>query len=95
MNEDVVFTVQNIKSIGLSQYHKYVSDVLIDRKVSIHHPIREMIWLYLSVNFLKEFLRPSNKLPAFKSDCKSQHFCFASNLEDHAPAHGNYNSMNT
>ena len=28
VSEDVVHTVQNIKSIGLSKYQKYVSDVL-------------------------------------------------------------------
>ena len=37
--DSVVTTVQPIRSIGYSQYQKYVRDVIYTRSVSIHQPI--------------------------------------------------------
>ena len=66
MNEDVVFTVQNIKSIGLSQYHKYVSEVLIDRKVSIHHPIKRNGLALFKRQFSKGVSKTKQQVTSFQ-----------------------------
>ena len=40
--DSVVTTVQTIRSIGYSQYQKYVRDVIYTRSVSIHQPIKKL-----------------------------------------------------
>ena len=40
-SEDVVTTVQKIKNIGVTQYQKYINDVIVTRSVSIHQPIKK------------------------------------------------------
>ena len=46
-NEDVITTVQKIKNIGVTQYQKHVSDVIVTRSVSIHQPIKKNSLAYL------------------------------------------------
>ena len=39
-SKNVVATVQTIKDIGSTQYQKYVKDVILNRTISIHQPIK-------------------------------------------------------
>ena len=46
-SEDVVTTVQKIKNIGVTQYQKYINDVIVTRSVSIHQPIKKKFFSYI------------------------------------------------
>lgn len=83
VDDAVVATVQNIEQLGIEQYQKYVNDVLKDRSVPIHQPIKK--------NSLPLFKRPLRKktskkreaLASLKSDCNLfSHLYIASKFRD-------------
>ena len=55
-----------VPTVGLSQYQKYVSDVHIDRKISIHHQNSLAIF---KQQCLKGVSKRKQRVTSLKSDC--------------------------
>ena len=67
--DSVVTTVQTIRSIGYSQYQKYVRDVIYTRSVSIHQPIKKNYLPLLKRQSSKVTTKNSQKMASLRSDC--------------------------
>ena len=66
---DVIDTVRNIKAIGQSQYQDYVADVVVDRKSSIHKPIKKNRLPLFKRRSPKASSRNKQQIASLKSDC--------------------------
>ena len=66
--DSVVTTVQTIRSIGYSQYQKYVRDFIYTRSVSIHQPIKKNYLLLLKRQSSKVTTKNSQKMASLRSD---------------------------
>lgn len=68
-SENVVTTVRNIEATGVSQYQKYVKDVIVDRSASIHQPIPRNSLPLFKHPHSKPVTKTKQQLSSLKSDC--------------------------
>ena len=81
--ENVIKTVKTIKSIGNSQYQKYVSDVIKTKCVSIHHPIKKNSLPLWKRQSSKVATKNMQKMASLRSDCNLfSHLYIASKFRD-------------
>ena len=70
MNEMVVQALHSMESLGKVQYSKYVNDVLIERKFSIHKAVtKNQLPLFKSCHFTMTNLKAKQQLQQLKSGC--------------------------
>ena len=67
-SEQVVETVKTIEALGLSQYKKYVADVIVSRDISIHQPIKKNSLPLFKRQAPKES-KTKKQISSLKSDC--------------------------
>jgi hypothetical protein len=67
-DESVIMTVNRIEEVGTSQYQTYVKDVIMERTVSIHNPIKKTSLPLFKRQTPKTSSKTSKQLSALKSD---------------------------
>ena len=65
----VVSTVMTIEDVGWEQYQKYFKAVIVDRKSSIHEPLRRNNFPLFKSGTAKSTSKARNQLSSLKSDC--------------------------
>ena len=81
--DDVIATVRTIKNVGTMQYQKYVTDVIVNRSVSIHQPIKKNSLRLFKRQSPKPTKKSMQKVASLKSDCNLfSHLYIASKFRD-------------
>ena len=68
-SDEAVKSIQNLEHIGKEQYNQYVKDVITDRSVSIHQPIKRNSVSLFKASSHKSISRTKGQVTDLKSNC--------------------------